>query len=724
MSDRDPAEELAALRALLAAEHAKAEGFAHLSHELRNLLSGVVGITGLLLETELSGEQRDYVKRIRGLGDALSGLVNNVLDFSKLEAGKFELERADLDPRRIVDEVGELLAERAQGKGLELVASVAGDVPAGLRGDAARLRQVLINLVGNALKFTDRGEVVLRASLVQASSEEVKVRFEVRDTGVGISAEGQARLFQPFSQVHEGPSRAYGGTGLGLALSRQIVRALGGTIDVESEVGKGSRFHFTAALERRAPETVRHAIPRVDVAGHRVLCAAANAESRACLREMIGALGVECGEAADGTGAFSELRKGARDRRAYSAALLDVSLPGAIELFRALDTDDLLGGVPVVLMAYPGQRLEEDDRGEAAHPRPATGPAATGRGSPRGAVRVVTHLAKPVRQSQLHACLRTLMGSTVETVAPESRRGGALSRGDAHSPRARSISFAAPTPAMLASAPAPTPAPAPVQGAPDRPVILLVEDNEVNQRVGKLMVEKRGYRVEVASDGREAVEATLRQTYVAVLMDCQMPRFDGYSATAEIRARDAGKPRLPIIAMTANAGPGARERCLAAGMDDYVAKPVTPEALDEVLRRWAPRLGPAPIEAAPQARRPSSPVVDLSMLHKLRATQKPGESDIVADVIALFLAEATPRMEAIRDAAAKGDLATAGRTAHTLKGSAGHLGAKTLAARCSRLEEKVRAGAPFNSAVLVAAIEEELGRVHAALALEQRRPPR
>lgn len=728
MSERDPAEEVAELRALLVSEHTKAEGFAHLSHELRNLLSGVVGITGLLLDTELSGEQRDYVKRIRSLGDALSGLVNNVLDFSKLEAGKFDLERADLDPRRIVDEVGELLAERAQGKGLELVASVARDVPSALRGDAARLRQVLINLVGNALKFTDRGEVVIRASLAEASTEEARIRFEVRDTGVGISPEGRAQLFEPFSQVASAQKgRAYGGSGLGLALSRQIVRAMGASIEVESAPGKGSCFHFTVALERRPPATERHAIPRVDVAGHRVLCAVANAAGRACLREMIEGLGVSSSEATSGPDAFAELHQATRARRPYHVALLDVSLPGALDLFRAIDTDELLRSVPVVLMAYPGERLDEDDRAEGPHAR-QTGPTATGRSSPRGALRVVTHLAKPVRQSQLHACLRTLMGGAVETVAPESRRSPAPSRVEAHGPRARSVTFSgAPPPVSVLPVPALGPpvsaSPNAAGGAPapERPVILLVEDNEVNQRVSTLMVEKRGYRVEVASDGREAVEATLRQAYAAVLMDCQMPRFDGYSATAEIRARDAGKPRLPIIAMTANTGPGARERCVAAGMDDYIAKPVTREALDEVLRRWAPWPGAPLVVEPPPARRPSSPVIDLGMLQKLRASQSAGEPDIVADVITLFLQEAPSRMDTLRDAAARGDLATAGRTAHTLKGSAGHLGAKTLSARCSRLEEKVRAGAPFNAAVLVAAIEEELARVRAALTAEQRR---
>jgi CheY-like chemotaxis protein len=249
--------------------------------------------------------------------------------------------------------------------------------------------------------------------------------------------------------------------------------------------------------------------------------------------------------------------------------------------------------------------------------------------------------------------------------------------------------------------------------------VLLVEDNAVNQRVAKTMLEKRGYHVDVAGDGYEAVEATGRTAYAAVLMDCHMPRCDGYSATQEIRRRDVGRARVAIVAMTANAGPGARERCLGAGMDDYVSKPVTAEALDDVLRRWVP-YPPAPVEP-PASRRPSLPVIDLTMLRKLRTIQSAGEPDIVTEVVALFLQDAPARVVGIREAVDRGDLPTAGRSAHTLKGSAGHLGAKTLAALCARFEEKVRAGAPFNVPFAVGAIAAELDRVREALAAE---PPR
>ena len=737
MKERDPAadapagtsDEVTALRAALAAERLKGAAFAELSHELRTLIAGVIGLSGLLLETELTAEQRDYVKRVRGFSDALVGLVNNVLDFSRYEAGKFELERVDLDLRRLVDEVGELCADRARQRGLELVASVAADVPA-LRGDPSRLRQVLMNLVSNALKFTEHGEVVLRAGLEPRQPPGgdpalVTLRIEVRDTGIGISPEGQARLFRPFSQVHPGDAGA--GSGLGLALSKRIVEAMGGEVGVTSEPGRGSTFHFTVQLERRPSGANRNAIPRVDMAGRRVVCAVGNAASRACLEEMMEPLGVTFQGAADVDAALAAVR-GGDAAQPCDILLLDASLPGASDLLRTLDADEALATVPVVLLAYPGRRMEE--RPDSADPRagrqtgrrieerpePPTDPrtgrqtGSAARSAARGATRGIVNLAKPVRQSHLLACLRTLMGSAVEKLTPSAGTG---MRAEPAAPEA--------------------PAAPPGWRADERPRILLVEDNAVNQRVARLMMEKRGYLVEVAGDGNEAVEATARTLFAAVLMDCHMPRFDGYSATQAIRARDAdepGRPRVPIIAMTANAGPGARERCLEAGMDDYVAKPVTSETLDGVLRRWvgrAPGHHPPPPPAAPAAPAPprpsSSPVVDLGMLRKLRASQGPGEPDIVAEVISLFLEDASPRLLVIQDAVARGDLTTAARTAHTLKGSAGHLGAKTLAALCGRLEEKVRDGVPFNVAFTVGAIAEELARVSAALVAEAAAAP-
>jgi CheY-like chemotaxis protein len=508
---------------------------------------------------------------------------------------------------------------------------------------------------------------------------------------------------------------------------------MGGAIGVTSEPGRGSTFHFTVRLETRPASADRNAIPRVDMAGRRALLAIPNVETRASVAEMMAPLALAVRAVADGEGAIAALRErvttggGSRPPGAppFDVVLLDASLPGTAELMRVLDGDEALSTVPVLLLAYPGQRWD-DGATESRTAITLGGSArlpATGRTGTRAWTRVVSGLAKPVRQAHLHASLCTLMGSAMEQVAPapESRRAGpppsrrvASQQGRGTSPSTRSGE----TPRAPEVAPAPSPAAPTLVAGEGRPKVLLVEDNAVNQRVARLMMEKRGYEVDVAGDGYEAVEATARTRYAAVLMDCHMPRFDGYSATREIRDRDALKPRVPIIAMTANAGPGARERCLAAGMDDYIAKPVSAEAIDEVLRSWVPRAPAAPPPS--RARSSTPPPVDLGMLRKLRVTQSAGEPDIVAEVIALFLQDAPGRVAAIREAVTRGDLAGAARTAHTLKGSAGHLGAKTLGALCARFEEKVRGGAAFNVTFAVTAIADELERVRVALAAEPR----
>jgi CheY-like chemotaxis protein/HPt (histidine-containing phosphotransfer) domain-containing protein len=739
MSGGDLEEELACAREQLELAKVRGEAFAHLSHEIRTLLSGVIGITGLLLDTELSAEQRDYAKRIRTSGDALLSLLNDILDFSKLEANKVEIERVDFDLRRTVDEVGELLAERAYRRGIELLVvmpeaappgspqSARAPLPTALRGDPARLRQVLINLVSNAIKFTDQGEVVLKVASITAledgSADEhdaVMVRFEVRDTGVGISPEGQARLFQPFSQVHD-PARGYGGTGLGLAFAKRLVEAMGGSIGVESEFGKGSTFWFIIRLDKRPQSRTRNLIPRVDLCGQRVLLAVANEITRHYLAEMIEPFEIECVLAAEGAAALRLLQEGVVEGRPFDVILLDAKLNdmdgGA--MMRAIDADERLTGTRMVAMTYPGQQLAAPDGWIAAH------------------------VAKPVRRAELQASLLTALGSGVETVLSARERESATSSSRTMSSSRRRGHGSAPH--VLEgqrSYPATPPEP--------RPRVLLVEDNAVNQRVALMMVQKRGYDVDVVSNGFEALEMTARNAYDLVLMDCQMPKLDGFSATGQLRVREGSGRRTPVIAMTANAGPGAREKCLTAGMDDYLSKPIAAEELDRVLRRWAPRkaLGRAstpqdastaraPMQAAttPPSGRPvparsaealapsstSSAVIDPLALEKLRALRLPGEPDLAREVIELFLVDAPVRIAALRGSIERGDLRGVMHGAHTLKGSASHLGAKLLSTLCAHLEEKARAGAPFNAAFATTSIEEEFGRVRAALLKEVRR---
>lgn len=791
MSDHRLAEELAQAREALEQARVKTEAFAHLSHEIRTLMSGVIGMTSLLLDTDLSVEQRDYTKRIRTSGDALVDLLNNVLDYTRMESGRVEIERVDVDLRRVADDVGELLAERAAVKAIELVVALPQSLPGGLRGDPTRLRQVLVNLVSNAIKFTDVGEVVLRVSIVEESAQSVTARFEVSDTGVGIAPAGQAKLFQPFTQVHDG-ARASGGSGLGLSLAKRLVEAMDGAVGVRSVPGKGSTFWCTARFDRRSAAPERSAIPRVDVHGRRVLLAVESETNRRNVREMIEALAVDCALAAEGSAVLLLLRDAARAGRPFDVAVIDAALEDMVDgaLLTAISEDPRIASTKILTIAYPGQRLHGEG-GFASSPRP---PVA---------------LSKPVRQAQLQAGLLRLLGSSsVERVTatgraaelrdetPSSvryRRRDASTAvawsteatspappptsarsADLHSVRRGTppLSGAAPVPSTSAPASRPpislrstpaslrTPFAAPlfddddqrtsvmprvsladavrrsldpdVEAAP-RPRLLLVEDNAVNQRVGVVMAEKRGYQVDVAANGLEAIAAVMRGGYVVVLMDCQMPKLDGYSATAEIRRRE-GTPRTPIIAMTADAGPGAREKCLAAGMDDYLSKPMAGDELDRLLRKWAPLSGqrsrsaePTP-ELAPTSTSPSrrptpitrAPAVDPAALEKLRAMRQ-GDSDLVLEVIDLFLQETPDRLVSLRDGLSRGDLPLISRVAHTIRGSAGHLGAKALAALCARVEDKARQGVPFNNAFALSSIEEEIGRVRDALIAESER---
>ncbi len=812
MSDQKLVDELTEAREALEQARIKTEAFALLSHEIRTLMSGVIGMTSLLLDTDLSVEQRDYAKRIRSSGDALVELLNNVLDYTRMESSRIDIERIDIDLRRVADDVGELLAERASVKAVELVVALPQALPGGLRGDPARLRQVLVNLVSNAIKFTDHGEVVLRVSVAEEAAQHVVMRFEVSDTGVGISPEGQAKLFRPFSQVHDG-SRGHGGSGLGLSLAKRLCEAMDGSIGVRSAPGKGSTFWCTARFERRSALPERSAIPRVDVQGRRVLLAVESETNRRNVREMVEALAVDCVLAAEGGAALLLLRDAVRAGRPFDVAVIDAALEDMVggALLRAISDDPRIASTKILTIAYPGQRLHGEG-GYTSSPRPP-----------------VT-LAKPVRQAQLQAGLLRLLGSSVERVTATGRAAelredtpssvryrrreplppSGWTSAEAMSPAPPPISvrgepysgarragppISSVTSALAANAPGVPPAPPSspisspisVRGGPGsrrspfavppptfssalqhddeaptsvmprvtladavrrslepdaehaaRPRLLLVEDNSVNQRVGVVMAEKRGYQVDVASNGFEAIDAVMRGGYVAVLMDCQMPKLDGYSATTEIRRREvaASMTRTPIIAMTADAGPGAREKCLGAGMDDYLSKPMSGDELDRLLHRWAPLPGSplrlpaldvapdsAPSSVAPSRRGAAivrAPAVDLSALEKLRDMRQ-GDSDLVLEVIELFLQETPDRLTALRDGLARSDFPLIARVAHTIRGSAGHVGAKALTALCARVEDKARQSTPFNSAFALSSIEEELERVREALVAESQR---
>jgi signal transduction histidine kinase/DNA-binding response OmpR family regulator len=663
-----------ALHLAESATKAKGEFLANMSHEIRTPMNGVLGMLDLLKDTSLSREQLDFIDTASNSAEALLDIINDILDFSKLEAGKIEMEVIEFDLHALIEEVCSLIASRAHAKGLELNCFLPVDLKKRWHGDPNRIRQVLTNLVGNAVKFTDQGEVTVKITETNQDNGNKFIRVEIKDTGVGIAAEAQAHLFQPFAQADTSTARRFGGTGLGLSISNDLVKLMGGMIGLESALGQGTLFWFALPLKPSSNESA----PRIsDLAGLRVLIVDDNATNRQILGHYLDHWGFRVDETNNAPAALTKLESAVKYGEPFDLLLSDLHMPGmdGYALMRAINNNPSIAAIPRLLLSSGGLGTEEE----------------------RIDLKISQSLLKPVRQTQLLDAIINALKPPVAIAVPAGR--GEV-RKTTH-----------------------------YQGK----WVLVVEDNKVNQKVIISLLRKSGLEIALAENGQEAVALLEGQHFDLILMDCQMPVMDGYEATRHIRAKELALKlrRIPVVALTAHAADGEREKCLSAGMDDYLSKPIERDKLTGILAHW---LGAATEETLAEESAAVKTEVDVvieaagavTIWDEIAALKRlDGDEELLTDMISLFITEIPKQLASLKDLQEKGDMSPLADVAHAIKGMAGHFCADPLVKLAKELEDSARMGKSVDyqnmtdlltgmATQLANELKEKIGEDHAA----------